>query len=209
MNPNPKEPKNPLLSNPYKLPENRVTIVLGKRRYGKSTLCKRLLRETGGKRLVIDPHGEYDSYVDVGDIRDWVKDDLPPMKARFIPNEQTDMESIFGLIYSHGNVLLCIDEARMFQSLNYCPETLRYIAHFGRHRNIGLIVVARRPVEIHPDLYSQAERSYVFHVSDSRDLKTLRNYMTDTALAELPLLPVGTCISYDDSGVYVKGNSMQ
>jgi hypothetical protein len=187
------------------LPSNVVCGVFGKRGYGKSTLCRALLSETAGRRLVIDPLDEYPEFMAVDDWAEFeqaLQRQPGGYRWRIVPGPETNMDVVFQLAYRVGDMTIMIEETRQFQSVHTLSEPLRALALWGRHRKVTLVVVGQRPVLINADLFSQIEVLYLFRITDHRDLATLSNYIDDSALHQLSSLQVGEFLRVEVPDTY-------
>lgn len=81
-----------------------------------------------------------------------------------------------GLVLAHGQLTLIIDEVDNFTTSQYLPMYFRRIVKYGRHRQIGLIAAARRPMEMNKLIRSQANRFVVFPMG-GEDAKDLEEYI--------------------------------
>lgn len=95
----------------------------------------------------------------------------------FRPNDLYDYNDVFEVVYRYGDVVLLIDEAEMFISSRDTLTRKNYFLHcvqLGRHRNISIVAVGRRVVELNPFVRAQATRLITFKQTDELDLQRLQ-----------------------------------
>lgn len=70
--------------------------------------------------------------------------------------------------------LAVLDEADLLMGPNYYVEDwLRDYVHYYRHYGVSLILCARRPVNVHRDVTSQASVVYLGSMREPRDIEYL------------------------------------
>lgn len=151
---------------------------------GKSTLLKELLQ--GQTRVILfDPHLEHEN---LGALQKAPpEDDERPYSFRWIitcslqKEEQKAYVTEWALwAYEQGNIVFAIDEADVVFNVRdpVLPEGLFNILQYGRHRNITLICLARRPHEIHRTVTALADEFYLFQQTEPRDIEFIRQTLS-------------------------------
>jgi len=155
-----------------------IEIIIGKRGCGKSTLLKNILDTKENKVIIYDFIGEHEGLI-CSSIEEVHKNmNCPIISFR---NAREDMFNLLcEYVYERGNVTFAIEEVDCFTSANYCPAFLSYIIRYGRHKNINLIGITRRPADIPRLLTSQANKLYLFKISEPRDIEYLQKYSRDS-----------------------------
>ncbi len=159
-----------------------LCVVLGKRGQGKSTWIKNTLPALPSF-LLYDTLGEHQgaNYFNrpeevlkyFGNFPDY---GAPGYKAIFRPRgiawrDAEPMEWCCRFSYALGNLALIIEEVDAFTGANMYPRALGDMINFGRHRNVDLIVSARRAALVPRLLTSQASDFVLFNMTEVRDIK--------------------------------------
>lgn len=172
--------------------QNQITVILGQKGKGKSTLARALVR--GQKRLfVTDGRSEYTDGIIFETYRALVLyfDLYSPEEIRAICrfDDPEEMEQLFSFIFRYRNCCLLAEEADDYAppDKSASPAFLRLIKK-GRHEGIDIVAVTRRHAEINILLRSQADSFISFHQSDPSDLAYCKDLGFDPeALRALPM----------------------
>jgi hypothetical protein len=93
------------------------------------------------------------------------------------------VEAQLDALWERENVGIYIDEGRMIENSEVAEDLMTQ----GRSKNIPMIVLSQRPVDVSRYLWGQCEFHQVFPTRDMRDLKTMRNYIP--GIDEKPAIP--------------------
>jgi nucleoside-triphosphatase THEP1 len=154
---------------------------------GKSTLVRRIMDalESKYERLVIfDLQDEYEWDVlatTARELREIIIDSEKRKEKIRIGVQITDFdeaERIAGVVFNAPNTLLIIDEAEVYieKHTNARQSYFHKIISFGRHDNIGIVAVARRPVELNVYLRASRTTLITFRQNETPDLDRLERY---------------------------------
>jgi len=123
----------------------RRLVILGTQGSGKTTLAKSII--SGRKHLVYDPLLEYVGF-----------------NAR-----NSDLPGFIKELSTMGQCIVVFEEAsRYLGKRNTSVDALNYLdAH--RHYNQTVIVVARRPTQLHPDVTELATEMALFYLPGNND----------------------------------------
>lgn len=103
-----------------------------------------------------------------------------PQRIYISPNLET-FDFFCGLILAKGNMTLVVDEVDNYSTSYFISPYFKKILKIGRHRNVSVITVSRRPKEMNPLIRSQAKRFIVFPMG-GEDLKALESYLNKTIM---------------------------
>lgn len=155
-----------------------VVSVFGRKGSGKTTLVRELAASYD-RRIAFDTLGEYgqaDGWTVVHDFEGALTlMSAPP--ARFAwsirLSEIADYFDLFELAFEIPNTLLLFEESSLFCSASYLPDQLSKLVRYGRHRNIDMVFVSRRPSEVNRDVTAQSDLIVTFRQHEPRDLMYL------------------------------------
>lgn len=173
---------------------NEITVIFGKKGSGKSNLAKFLLYEGArGKSLFIwDFLGEYGSYGIVFDntlsILQYLKTRKPPYKIILQSKRIDDFDNFCKVIYNIGNIYLLVEETDSVCNANKIYDSFAYIIRYGRHYNLDILAITRRPFDIARLLTANADKIYCFQYNEPRDLQYLRAFMPIDATEQIQTL---------------------
>ncbi len=151
---------------------NKGTALFGLPDSGKSTLANYILTRFGSQGFIYDTLNEfnaepYDSY--------------SPKNRNSIPELESIIRPVFNSLRYR---LIVIDETN-----RYCPskpaplpQAIADLNDWRAHFNVGVIYIARRPVQLNQDLTELAHFVICFHldgVNDVRYLNDLKNGLGD------------------------------
>jgi len=170
---------------PSNIKRNEVTIVVGRKGCGKSTLSASLIKSVR-RVVVLDPQNEYNVGVKVNSLHAFVdvitryrfSDD---MKITYFPEDMTNRKKWFDgickIVYAVGNLTFVIEELGLFMSATSFPEEFAKLVMSSRHKRINIVGITQRATKIPRDLRSQADKIYTFHQVEPLDLKYIAEYM--------------------------------
>lgn len=172
------------IERPLNMKQDRDVILLfGMQGSGKSYLAKKIIETLAPKyeRVVIfDLQDEYEYPVLVSNARE-LRDIIIEGKEKKIGVQITDFEEaerIFSVIFDSPNTLLVIDEAEVFieKMTNARTSYFHKIVSFGRHDNIGLLAIGRRPVELNVYLRAARTTLITFRLNETQDIDRMERY---------------------------------
>jgi hypothetical protein len=162
--------------------QNRIVGVIGRKGAGKTTRVATLLKYVP-RIFVWDP---------MGDHRDWLPDvfegideeldeyfeqarRVKTFASGYIPvnDPEDEFEEICDLVYHHGRLLLCIEEAPMVCKAGYMSPVFGRIVRTGRHRMIDLVWTAQRASEVSRTLTSATDFWIFYSQTEPRDLDAI------------------------------------
>lgn len=199
-----------------------LTLVVGRRGSGKSTLTKGLLKDRP-KVIVFDPQAEYAG-------RPWVRCDtrlelLRAMRKRwangfhlaYVPVAGDEIEALHKLAlicfsaqspYNDGvdprKLTLVVEEANLSIPARLLPVSLNGMARVvnqGRHYGIEVIAVTQRPAMISKDFRGSVATSYVFPLADEDDQQAMLNKLGKACREPLRTLANHRCLMHRDGQV--------
>lgn len=156
-------------------------VIFGKTWSGKTYLCKKLLEKEKGDLIIWDFIGEYKNgiiFYEFDVFSRYVKECVKKRKRiKVILRLHTSFfQSVCEYVRIIKNVLLVIEETDEVCNPSFIPEGLSQLIRFGRHWNIGLISISKRPASVHRLVTSQADIIYCFKFSEPSDLDYLKIY---------------------------------
>lgn len=80
---------------------------------------------------------------------------------------------MFRAIFEIGNLCLLVEESEIYISPYSRSSSFLRLVRYGRHRNISIIAVARRVVELSNDIRAQVNDMYSFKQIHIRDIQHL------------------------------------
>jgi hypothetical protein len=156
-------------------------VVLGQTGLGKTALVRTWVR---GRRdwprvLVLDPHREYgDVAVAVESLDAWaayVARAQPTWRVAYWGDDLDDvLPAICEAVYEIGQVHLVVEEADYWATPGAILPDLAHVFKYGRHRQVWVVAVARRPSEVHRLCTSQARHVWACATVEPRDVDYLR-----------------------------------
>lgn len=170
--------------------QNTVLVVIGKKGSGKSTLVAEIVAEHP-KSITIDSMAEYDDGYEVvyeeecpDAILAAVRRPRFRLACRCLAAE--DNLDLIRLTYASAEdcpgLFLIVEETSLYCSPTSLPDEIAAVVRYGRHRQLDLCFVARRPSELHRDLTANADVLITFRTQEPRDLIYLRTFYGDEAL---------------------------
>jgi hypothetical protein len=156
----------------------KCILVLGKTGTGKSTLVKRLI-EKSKRTVILDPLFEYNgtSVNSLEEMKALSFSSFNEFRLSFRSSEEEEVNAVFRISWSLGNVLLVVEESDMF--LDGKNKYFNALVGQGRHRNVHLICIARRTPEVNKAFRAQATSFFSFYQSEPDDIEHLRQWGFD------------------------------
>lgn len=175
-----------------------ISVVLGRRGYGKTTYIKKeLLPRAGGRVLLFDTLGEYGDVVSSFTtletfIAAVYQKQQTLFRLAFVPISE-DLNFAFSyfcrIAWALGDLTMVIDEVDIVTSPVSVPEEFSKIIRYGRHRSISVIAASRRAAEVPRILTSQADEIVSFNQSEPNDVDYLKKYVGADLAQQVYRLP--------------------
>ena len=167
--------------------ENVITVVVGKKGSGKTTLARDLVL-AAPRRLIMDPMWEHTDGVIVTSFAGFEAYVRPLRHARYAVicrfMDDDDRDAVVDLLTDGEpnnaplpSVVVLLDEVDRMCSPSTIPEGLRRLVNYGRHFNVSLVAVARRPRQMHRDVTANADRICIGQTQEPRDLDYLAEFI--------------------------------
>ena len=167
----------------------KIICIFGKRGSGKTTLAWRLLH---GKRRVIlfDPLGQYEGdaspqgrkwFVSLYELRQHVQA-RDTFFAVYRPTRARESFPLLSRIACKvGKLCLVAEEISWAISPAKMNTEIENLIRYGRHRDVELIGISRRPSEVNRDLTANADEIYIFRMHEPRDKDYFRDVIGSAA----------------------------
>jgi hypothetical protein len=122
--------------------------------------------------IIIDSLSEYDIFP----VRFLLKerDFLKRQSFIFRPSSLDDVKRCLLAIWLIGRCTLVIEEVDMYCSAQKPLPALDRLLRYGRHRDISVIAISRRPADVPRLLTAQADEVVTFQQTEPRDLAWIR-----------------------------------
>jgi chromosomal replication initiation ATPase DnaA len=172
----------------------KIFLIFGKTGTGKSFLANNLISDFS-RTIIVDPKHEYKNgliFYTFEVLANYIIDNkfLNDINKEFNFicrfNLESEIESLFELCEIVENVCLLIDEIEFYIDSRNKSTYLNNLINYGRHHNISLIGIARRPAEMSTTLKSQVDKIFSFQMSLPNDVK----YMENLGLTDVDKLPL-------------------
>ena len=167
-----------------------VSLILGSRGYGKTTLIKNLIKEVEYERkiIIIDTLDNYNHGVIIDNRINLIKFIVENEDKNFlvIYRPEKISESVFDVLINLDNYILVIDEVDLFCSSKYIDEDLSRILRHGRNNRIKLIISSRLPAEIHKQIFACSTDTFLMNNRESNALTYLGKFIDKKVIEKLP-----------------------
>jgi len=162
--------------------QKEVKVILGKRGSGKSTLARELVKD--GPRLIIYDSTGHD-YAEGVIITDYdalldylIRQEQKTFRVTYKPlHSERDFEPVCKIIKRLGNVSFLVDECDLYATPAFTPENFLWILKIGRHKDIEVVCISRRPAEMSRNITAQAEQFFIFRTTEPRDIAYLKGFV--------------------------------
>jgi len=156
--------------------QSKVILVLGKRGSGKTYFTKTvILKRIRRPIFIFDPLGEYPgTKLNLKQIIAYIRKRKLPAIINFFSESDQEEEAFYRLIYKLGNCSLVMEEADIYTNPQYISPGLANLLKRGRHKNIDMVFITRRPAEINRLVSAQATTIISFFQNEPRDLQWLK-----------------------------------
>jgi hypothetical protein len=173
---------------------NEIIFVSGQRGSGKSYWTKQLSR-TLPRCIILDTLGEYKAdqyFTEIEEVIEFLENDQRTSRFFTVSYNPVDLDGEFGLfcraILARGDIYLIMEELDQLSTPYSTPYEFARLIKYGRHFNIQIVGVSRRPAEVSRLFTSQASRFICFPQVEPNDIKYWRSIIGKSA-DQLPSMP--------------------
>lgn len=176
--------------------QRKVILILGKVGSGKSTLAKRIIR--GYSRVIVfDTLEEYHNGIVLHSFDEFLRffrEETPQdffcvLRFRGYSKDDTlrQYEYAARCVEVIGNCLLVLEECERFINSYDQDGSLNDLISFGRHQQVSILAIGRRPTEIPIDMRAAFTSVISFRQTEPNDLRYLESWEFDSqVLYNLP-----------------------
>jgi chromosomal replication initiation ATPase DnaA len=174
--------------------QRKIVLIFGKTGTGKSHLANKIIRDFP-RTVIIDPKHEYTNGLIFYSFELFVKyilenDFISDINKNFNFicrfSDESENEAMFEICEVLENLCLLIDEIEFYIESRNKSTYFNNLINYGRHHNISIIGIARRPAEMSTTLKSQVDTIYSFQMTLPSDIKYLENF----GLSNVETLPL-------------------
>jgi hypothetical protein len=185
----------------------KIICIFGKRGTGKTWLAHKLIR--GKTRLIIfDPLRQFQGGKEFERVPEMVRfcreggfreDKKLPFVVIYRPRQaREEFPYVARLAFEVGSLCLLAEEISWAISPAKMDPAIEALIRYGRHKDVELIGISRRPPEVNRDLTSNANEVYIFRTHEPRDIAYFREVLGYEAADSLPNLPEFTPYIWSD-----------
>jgi hypothetical protein len=177
-----------------------IAVLIGKRGVGKSTLAYSLTE--GRKRVIIfDPLRDelFSSFKEIDKLPEEAPHIFRWRVTCPLDKAPEFVSDICMWCYDTRDMLFIIDEADLIFPVQK-PLTLgmNYMVQYGRHANVDLIVITRRPQNLNRNLTALADKMYLFRITEPRDLTYFKQTFDQETVERIQSLPQFNYLEIDN-----------
>ena len=196
--------------------QRAVCLVYGQTGSGKSVLARavsqKMARAKRAPLIIVDTLDEYTDFpaIDLESLKAWICQNRGAdyRACRVLCEEEEHLEEAFnGIIQAYdtcpGPVVVLVDEVSYWTKPAYVAPGLRQAIRYGRHYEINLVCVSRRPAETARELSGQATELRIFKCIEGRDLQYFSGSLPAEVVSKLPALGEHESLTYTFSGAYI------
>jgi len=182
--------------------QNEIGVILGRKGTGKTTLCRWLLKRAQ-KTLILDTLG--DDYgngciCDNGpEFREYAARvrDGEGFTVILRPQSDADVGAFFAVARASARCWIVVEEIDRYCTAGAIEdENLNWVINYGRHRELNLIGLARRPARVNRSLTANADWIISHQTTEPRDLQYLSEFMP---IDEVPSLERGEWVMWGET----------
>lgn len=165
-----------------------LSVIIGRRRQGKSTLALSLAMSREKTIIVFDPNDQYGNLPVIQDMAEWMPKTTPESIGRILPSDLIpDWEALAqfldGGAWTWGEYVLILDECSMLMTSQKLHPNLERYARTSP-KDVDVILTTHRTVDVHTLFRALATDWYIFHQHLDRDLEVIAdNFGVDVAEA--------------------------
>lgn len=158
-----------------------TTLVVGRRKFGKSKYTKEtIIPNYGGPVVVLDVKGEYgpengfhEIYYNADDFLNAPK--FKRASVRVTPGE--DADTVLECLQHYGPHLLVVDEAHLYCTSHGINEHLGNLVRMGAEPGISIVLISQRVRDFPPVVFGMADKIIVFQQRHERDVMALESVL--------------------------------
>lgn len=156
--------------------KRKVILIFGRTGSGKSTLVKKIIKDYN-RIFIIDKLFEYtdgiifETFLDLQNY--FIKQNPKQFKCICRFTTDIDIENLFKLVWIVGNCIIVVEESELYINPYSKFSNFLKLVRYGRHKNINIIAIARRVVELSNDIKANADYIITFKQILDRDLNYL------------------------------------
>jgi AAA+ ATPase superfamily predicted ATPase len=192
--------------------QSEVVVILGKRGSGKTTLARKL-SEKHNRVIFYDSTGhDYQDGVicyEIKELFDYLErvENFEKFRVTFKPLHAERVFPMFCKICRHlKNLCVVIDEVDLYASATGdIDENFLWLVKIGRHSDISMVCVSRRPAEMSRNITAQARQFYIFNSTEPRDIAFLKAVIGNEA-EKIILLDNFSFLHYNNGIVVIEGS---
>lgn len=155
--------------------QNKITLIFGRKGSGKTCLAKSLIPKLKPPIIILDSQDEYEGGVIFHQVEHFIdlylNEKIKPGIFIFRLSSDEQIDALFITCWLLGNLTIIGEEIDLYCSAYAINNNLEKIIKYGRHRNINLIAISRRPAEVSRLISAQADEVYIFKTMEPRDLQ--------------------------------------
>jgi len=184
----------------------RVILIIGMTGSGKSVLTKLLIQKFN-RVIIVDPGDEYEAnetFYNFPECLDYFSD-LPRefvVACRF--DSENELNALYRMVYNVGNILLVVEDVTQYLESTDRNKDFDKLISFGRHRQIHLIGISQRLVELSRKYRGQVTSLFTFRQQDPHDLDVMEKYGGEFSADTIKNLEM---LNYNVSPVPVEGKN--
>jgi len=147
---------------------NKHTVIVGKRRCGKSNLMAHILNQPFAENTLVwdinEEHGDQDRIIPSHRKGEELREEFEEATHRLITGNDRELRPD----------LYAVEEAnRVAPNKGKTPEPFIDLVDRGAHYGTGTIAIARRPAQMDTDVVELADNLFVFKVRGKNDISRL------------------------------------
>lgn len=171
-----------------------MSVIVGRRRQGKSTLALALAKAKRQTIVIFDPNDQYTNIAQIDELDGWLESADENSIGRIVPAPPVDQtwqeiaEILDGGQWEWADYTLILDECSMLMSPHSLDDKLERFARTAP-KDVHLILTTHRARDVNPLFRALATDWFVFQTSIALDLDALRRNFGDDIANTVPSLP--------------------
>lgn len=199
---------------------NTFHTIIGKKGYGKSSLCDILLIVNIRPTLILDTTNGFSElgknrlfFDDIQSLNIYLQNNYKKFmnkKQQLVLNtrDPEQFEELCITAYKCEKINLFIDEIDFYCGASLSKKSSFYeIIHTGRHKEIDLYTASRRPANISRDLTSQTDIFYLTMVTENRDFDYIKQAFGEEVAERLKTIEKFNFLVIDKSKINADGSN--